>query len=99
MRITVNDALDALQAHSDKPFLELFRKGQFSAEIYVPVGKDLQQPHAQDEVYVVISGTGIFQNGPERHPFGPGDFLFVPAGVEHRFLDFTEDFKTWVIFF
>ena len=27
-------------------------------------------------------------NGPDRHPFGPGDVLFVPAGVEHRFEDF-----------
>ena len=26
-------------------------------------------------------------------------FLFVPAGVEHRFEKFTEDFKTWVIFY
>ena len=28
-----------------------------------------------------------------------GDFLFVPTGSEHHFLDFTEDFSTWVIFF
>ena len=70
-----------------------------SVEIYQPKGKDLQQPHLQDEIYVIMSGSGIFQNGPDQYPFGPGDFLFVPAGVEHRFLDFTEDFKTWVIFY
>lgn len=70
-----------------------------SVEIYQPQGHDPQQPHLQDEVYVVISGSGIFQNGAEKYPFGAGDFLFVPAGVNHRFLDFTEDFKTWVIFY
>jgi hypothetical protein len=32
-------------------------------------------------------------------PFGPGDFLFVAAGVSHAFETFTSDFKTWVIFF
>lgn len=70
-----------------------------SVEIYQPKGHDPQQPHLQDEIYVIMSGSGTFQNGAEKHPFGPGDLLFVPAGVEHRFLDFTEDFKTWVIFY
>jgi len=32
-------------------------------------------------------------------PFTAGDFLFVSAGVEHRFEEFSKDFKTWVIFF
>ena len=31
--------------------------------------------------------------------FLPGDFLFVPARAEHRFLDFTDDFTTWVLFY
>ncbi len=70
-----------------------------SVEIYRPVGHDPQQPHVQDEIYVVISGNGIFQNGTEKYAFQPGDFLFVPAGREHRFLEFSEDFSTWVIFY
>jgi mannose-6-phosphate isomerase-like protein (cupin superfamily) len=31
--------------------------------------------------------------------FKPGDFLFVAAGVEHRFEKFTKDFATWVSFY
>jgi hypothetical protein len=27
---------------------------------------------------------------------GPGDVLLVPAGQEHRFVDFGDDFATWV---
>jgi mannose-6-phosphate isomerase-like protein (cupin superfamily) len=34
-----------------------------------------------------------------RHAFGPGDVLFVPAGVEHHFENFTDDLATWVIFY
>lgn len=98
MKISVEEALKALQAHEGKTFLELFRSNAMSVEIYQPVGKDLQQPHAQDEIYVIISGYGMFQNGGERYPFQPGDLLFVPAHREHRFLEFSEDFKTWVIF-
>jgi quercetin dioxygenase-like cupin family protein len=32
-------------------------------------------------------------------PFKEKDVLFVPAGVEHRFDNFTDDFMTWVIFY
>ena len=28
-----------------------------------------------------------------------GEALFVPAGVEHRFEDFTDDFAAWVVFY
>jgi mannose-6-phosphate isomerase-like protein (cupin superfamily) len=41
----------------------------------------------------------MFLNGNTRHAFGPGDLLFVPAGVVHRFEDFTDDLAVWVIFY
>jgi mannose-6-phosphate isomerase-like protein (cupin superfamily) len=68
-------------------------------EIYKPVSEDLQTPHTRDEIYVVIAGTGFFVAGETRQSFRPGAFLFVPAGVAHRFEDFTNDFATWVFFY
>ncbi len=62
-------------------------------------GHEPQSPHAQDELYLVAQGHGRFVNGDRRHPFGPGDVLFVPAGVEHRFEEFSDDFGTWVVFY
>jgi mannose-6-phosphate isomerase-like protein (cupin superfamily) len=47
----------------------------------------------------VAWGSGTFANGDRRHSFSAGDVLFVPAGVPHRFADFTNDFGTWVIFY
>lgn len=98
MQFTVQAALHQVST-SDKPFVELFQHGTLSLEIYKPIEKDMQQPHDRDEVYVVISGTGTFINGNIETPFQAGDFLFVPAGVEHRFENFTDDFATWVIFY
>ena len=98
MKINPKEALQKLAKH-DGPFKTLFNHGTLEVEIYKPEKVDLQQPHTRDEVYVVISGTGEFLNGEVRTTFGPGDFLFVPAGVVHRFENFTDDFSTWVLFY
>lgn len=97
-RVTFAEAERALSA-SDKPFVELLTHGTLSVEAYAPEKVDLQQPHARDELYVVARGTGMFVNGEDRHPFSPGDVLFVPAGVVHRFEEFTDDFFVWVVFY
>jgi mannose-6-phosphate isomerase-like protein (cupin superfamily) len=80
------------------PFVELFRRGPLSVELFAPRGVDTQKPHTQDELYIVAQGHGEFVNGPRRHPFGPGDVMFVPAGVVHRFENFSDDFLVWVVF-
>ncbi len=90
--------LDRLPAADGAPFVEAFRHGTMSVELYAPRGVDTQTPHRQDEIYVVVRGEGEFQNGASRHRFGAGDLLFVPAGVEHRFLNFSNDLAVWVIF-
>lgn len=99
-QITVDEALTALANHPEgKPFVTLLEHGRMSVELYQPVKMDLQTPHNQDEIYVVISGNGWFFNQGVRRVFRPGDVLFVPAGIEHRFEDFSEDFKTCLIFY
>jgi mannose-6-phosphate isomerase-like protein (cupin superfamily) len=98
MRKNLEDARQQLLT-KDTRFVEMMRHGSMTVEWYAPAKVDLQQPHTQDELYVVMSGSGKFQNGIETYSFGPGDVLFVAAGVEHRFFDFTDDFGTWVIFY
>lgn len=98
-RMTISNARRRLDEVGDSEGVELFAHGSMSVEIYRPDGVDHQRPHEQDEVYVVISGSGEFVSGDVRRPFEPGEVLFVPAGVEHRFEHFSEDFATWVIFY
>lgn len=73
--------------------------GSMLLKFYRPRGEDKQTPHEQDEIYIVATGTGWFRNGEARHRFGPGDALFVKAGVAHRFEEFSDDFETWVVFY
>ena len=82
-----------------KRLLYPVRHGSMRVGIYAPrAGRDPQGPHDQDEIYIVASGRGSFVKGTERRPFGPGDLIFVEAGVEHRFEDIGDDFATWVVF-
>ncbi len=97
--LTPATALATLAEHSAREFVTLFRHGSLEVEIYRPVKVDKQKPHTRDEIYVVISGTGTFISGETRKTFEPGEVLFVPAGVMHRFENFTDDFATWVFFY
>lgn len=96
--MTVATALQAVAASGDERYGILLRHDTLEIGFYAPEGVDPQTPHDRDEVYVVHSGVGIFVRGDNEQPFGAGDVLFVPAGVEHRFRDFSEDFGTWVVF-
>ncbi len=69
-------------------------------ELYAPPDPDPQQPHLQDEIYIVAEGSGEFwvEDLPAPVPFKERDFLFVPAGKAHRFVNFT-NLKVWVLFY
>ena len=91
--------LDQLPGPDGERSIELFRHGTLAVELYAPRVTDPQHPHKRDEIYVVVSGTGKFRRENVEFSFGPGDVLFVPAGKEHRFIDFSDDFATWVFFY
>ena len=97
-KITIEAAVNSLTA-SDKKFVQLLAHGSMKVEYYAPAEIDLQTPHKQDELYIIISGTGQFIRANETISFKPHDVLFVPAGIEHRFINFSNDFATWVIFY
>ncbi len=97
-----SSVIKALQNLTDKPnetFVKVLEHGSMSVELYKPQNIDPQTPHTQDELYVIISGSGEFVNDGICTGFQQGDILFVKAGVEHRFENFTSDFATWVIFY
>jgi mannose-6-phosphate isomerase-like protein (cupin superfamily) len=89
--------------------------GSMELRWYAPQGNDPQLPHDRDELYIIVSGHGLFMRAEEAVPFGedramilggaqrvavrPGDVLFVPAGTEHRFESISADFGAWMVFY
>jgi mannose-6-phosphate isomerase-like protein (cupin superfamily) len=79
----------------DKTMLE---HGTMSVIVFAPRGRDYQTTHKQDELYIVMKGTGTLLVEDTPFPFVEGDVLFVPAEKQHRFEEFSQDLATWAIF-
>jgi mannose-6-phosphate isomerase-like protein (cupin superfamily) len=59
---------------------------------------DMQAPHDEDEVYVVLSGRARMQLGEEERGVGPGSLLYISATTAHSFFEIEEDMTLLVIF-
>ena len=114
LRVTADEGRDAA---IEPGFLsaKLMQHGSMELRWYSPQETDPQLPHDRDELYIIVSGHGVFMRAEEKVPFGedrmtvlggaqrvsvqPGDALFVPAGAEHRFESISPDFGAWIIFY
>jgi mannose-6-phosphate isomerase-like protein (cupin superfamily) len=86
--------------HTGATYVEHFATSDLSVGTYsLRVGAvDTQEPHTEDEVYVVIDGRAGFTGGEQTVEVGPGTVLFVPANESHCFHDITADLALLVFF-
>lgn len=98
-RMTPDLAATKVRESEDGLYGVLLEHGSMELGYYKPTGRDNQKPHDQDEIYIVQAGTGTFVRGDDEIPFAAGDALFVAAGIDHRFVDFSADFAAWVVFY
>lgn len=90
----------AEQTRGGRAYMEFLRSKSLSVGLYVLRTSDIdrQQPHREDEIYVVISGRSSFTAGDETREVTAGDSIFVAAGIPHRFHDITADMQLIVVF-
>ena len=99
-RIFQLDELLARKRGMTSPYFEFLRVPTLSSGLYTlrAGAKDLQGPHDEDEVYLVLSGRGRLRvNGAEQQ-VQQGSVLFVRATSEHTFFEIEED-MTLLVFF
>ncbi|PMR82755.1 cupin domain-containing protein [Halomonas urumqiensis] len=96
---TLEDAINLGPAPPGNLAIPIFSHGTMVTELYTPEGSDPQTPHSRDEIYIVAKGSGQFFDGQETLEIKEGSFIFVPAGTEYRFLNFTVGFSVWVVFY
>jgi mannose-6-phosphate isomerase-like protein (cupin superfamily) len=90
----------AQQQQVEQLYLEFLRVPTLSVGLYaLPArGTDPQSPHAEDEVYYIISGQGLIRVAGKDRPVTAGSIVFVGAEVEHHFHTISEDLKILVFF-
>ncbi len=81
-------------------FKDFLRVESMSCGMYILPGGgvDDQTPHREDEIYVIVRGSGQILIDDTSHPVEPGSVIFVPANVEHRFHSYEEDLEILVVF-
>lgn len=99
MKLSAEDMAKHIPGPSGERFHIGLLRGQLQVELYCPQNEDFQKPHDRDECYVIIQGEGQFEMDNKMVHFQAGDFLFVPAGMPHRFVDFGKELSAWVIFY
>jgi mannose-6-phosphate isomerase-like protein (cupin superfamily) len=85
---------------ADRLYLEFLKVPDLSLGLYVlPAGgTDPQSPHAEDEVYYVVSGRARIRVGSEDRPVQAGSVIYVAQNIVHRFHS-IEDELTVLVFF
>lgn len=91
----VTDLAAQTLAHGARTYREFLRVPALSLGLFAPPAghDDTQQPHEQDEVYVVLGGRAVLEIDGVGSPAAPGSIAYVPARVPHRFVGITEDLQ------
>ena len=95
--ISVAEAQAGIPAGSRS--VRVWQRGPLDVAFALPVPPKEQEPHTQDEIYVIARGRGVLFHDGKRDPFESGDILFVAAGIEHQFENVTEDLALWRVFY
>lgn len=96
-------SLEELHDHHDargRPYDEVLRVEALSVGVYrlAAGATDPQNPHREDEIYVVLSGRASIEIGEVRVKVSAGSVVYVPRAVPHHFCDIAEDLEVLVVF-
>lgn len=97
--LSLEDFSQQIRQASKGHAVTAFKHGTLDVKLSLPTKDSAQTVHAQDELYFVIRGKGILLHAGEKTSFSAGDVLFVAAGVEHDYVEISDDLALWRIFY
>jgi mannose-6-phosphate isomerase-like protein (cupin superfamily) len=89
----------ALPLSSDRLSAEAFVAGDLEVRFAETASQGMQVPHERDEFYVVTTGNGRYRIDDAEVPIGPGDLLFAAAHAPHGFVERSDDFSEWIVYY
>ena len=93
-------AREELQHRTGGLYLEFLRRDSLSCGLYVleAGATDPQEPHQEDEVYLVLAARARLEVAGQDQSVGPGSVVFVARTVPHRFHAIAERLSVLVLF-
>lgn len=79
-------------------YVEVLSEDSLSVELARYPNPEPKTPHKTDELYFIISGSGMVHVGDERYAVDEGDVVYVEQGVEHDFFDIDDEITALVVF-
>ena len=96
--LSLADISRDIDLSSPAPVTVAHRNESLLTVLYLPRGEDLQEPHDEDEIYVVATGSAVLEVDGSPRSLSQGDAAFVAAGIRHRFTGISDDFAVWAVF-
>ena len=83
---------------TDLNYLEVLSEDSMTVELARYPNPAPKTPHNMDELYYIISGSGMAHVGNERFAIGEGDVIYVEQGLEHDFFDIEDELTALIVF-
>lgn len=97
--VSITDLVDGLDADGLQ-HREALEAGPLTVEVgkYPADSAAPKNPHNEEEIYYVLSGSGKLRVGDDTHEVAAGDLVYVEPNLEHDFFDITEEITVLIIF-
>jgi len=95
--IPTADLVDQLEQGTTN-YLEVLSKDALSVELARYPNPEPKTTHKTDELYFIISGSGMVHVEDERYAVDEGDVIYVEQGAEHDFFDIEDEITALVVF-
>lgn len=95
--VSTSELIEELD-RGDANYLELLTEESVAVELARYPNPEPKTSHKTDELYYIISGSGMVYVGNERYAVETGDVVYVEQGVEHDFFDIEDEITALVIF-
>jgi mannose-6-phosphate isomerase-like protein (cupin superfamily) len=95
--VSTTEVADRLK-QEDKSYAEVLSEESMRVELARYPNPEPKTPHKEDELYVILSGSGMVHVGTETYEVDDGDVVHVEQGVEHDFFDIEDEITALVVF-
>lgn len=95
--VSTDELVEQLE-QEDRHYGEVLSAESMSVELARYPNPEPKTPHKEDELYFIISGSGMASVGEETFAIEEGDVVYVEKGVKHDFYDIDDELTALIVF-